>query len=73
MDLDNNLELYWHSTYAIVVSLMRHHPNLSPLNIGLLELAESVVALPGFDDDPDMVTERILLDIQITWFEESTL
>lgn len=64
--------LYWESTYAITVALMTHYPERNPEDVGLAELAEMVEALPGFDDDPTMVTERILLDIQTVWYEEAT-
>lgn len=66
------LELYWDATYAIVVTLIENHPELQPENVGLLEIATLVEQLPGFADDPSMVTERILLDIQNVWYEEST-
>lgn len=65
-------ELYWESTYAIGMALIAHHPERSPEEVGLQELAELVEALPGFKDDPAMVTERMLLDIQIVWFEEAS-
>jgi FeS assembly protein IscX len=38
--------------------------------VGLDELAELVEHLPGFVDDPVVATERMLMDIQITWYEE---
>jgi FeS assembly protein IscX len=63
-------ELYWDSTYAICVALLEYYPSRNPIDIGLAELAELVVSLPGFNDDPDMFTERILLDIQNVWYEE---
>lgn len=63
-------ELYWDSTYAICMALMAHYPNHNPIDVGLAELAELVVSLPGFDDDPELFTERILLDIQNVWYEE---
>lgn len=66
------LQLYWESTYAITVALMTHHPEQNPEDVGLEELARLVESLPGFDDDPAMVTERILLDIQTVWYEEAT-
>ena len=65
-------ELYWDSTYAIVLALMEHHPNRQPEDIGLHELGELVTSLPGFKDNPAIATERILLDIQNTWYEEAT-
>lgn len=65
-------QLYWESTYAIVVALMTQYPQYNPEDVGLAELAQLTEALPGFDDDPAMVTERILLDIQNVWYEEAT-
>lgn len=64
-------ELYWDSTYAIVVALMEHHPDRKPEEVGLHELNEMIEALPGFQDDPALVTERILHDIHIVWYEEA--
>lgn len=63
-------QLFWDATYAIAVELMDQYPGRDPGRIGLHELAGMVISLPGFADDPALVTERILLDIQITWFEE---
>lgn len=65
-------ELYWDSTYAVAVSLIEQHPNRTPVDVGLNELADLVVALPGFSDDPDAVTEQFLLDILTVWYEEAT-
>ena len=65
-------QLYWESTYAIVVALMTQYPERNPEDVGLEELAGLVETLPGFADDPAMVTERILLDIQTVWYEEAT-
>jgi len=69
---DPEPELYWDSTYAIVVSLMDLFPSLRPVDVGLEELLRLVESLPGFRDDPDMVTEQFLLDILTVWFEEAT-
>ena len=65
-------ELYWDSTYAIALALIQHHPDLDPEDVGLEEMAELIENLPGFSDDPALATERILLDIQIVWYEETT-
>jgi FeS assembly protein IscX len=65
-------ELYWDSTYAIVVALMENYPDQRPIDIGLEQLMTLVITLPGFEDDPDLVTDRILYDILTTWYEEST-
>ena len=65
-------QLYWESTYAIAVGLITQYPERNPEDVGLEELVQLIESLPGFDDDPTMVTERILLDIQIVWYEEAT-
>jgi FeS assembly protein IscX len=65
-------ELYWDATYAIVVALMEHFPERLPEEVGLYELADLVESLPGFQDDPGLANERILLDIQTVWYEETT-
>jgi FeS assembly protein IscX len=62
--------LYWDSAYAIALALIENHPNVDPEDIGLKELASLVVGLPRFVDDPDFVTDRILLDIMVVWYEE---
>lgn len=66
----SHLELYWDSTYAIVVALMEHYPSFTPETTGLNELAELIQTLPGFQDDPAFANDRLLMDIQITWYEE---
>lgn len=69
---DHEPELYWDSTYAIVVSLMEHFPDRAPVEIGLEELIVMVESLPGYQDDTAMVTEQLLLDILTVWYEEAT-
>ena len=64
-------ELYWDSTYALAMALMDVYPQYNPEDIGLHELADLVESLPGFQDDPSLVTEQIVLDIQTVWYEET--
>lgn len=64
--------LYWDSAYAIAMALLRYHPELEPEEIGLYELADLVEKLPGFKDEPALANDRLLLDIQIAWYEEMT-
>jgi FeS assembly protein IscX len=64
--------LYWESTYAIALALIEQHTNRHPESVGLHELANLVIQLPGFQDDPTIVTEQTLLDIQNVWYEEMT-
>jgi FeS assembly protein IscX len=69
--LEDGPELYWDSTYAVAVALLAAHPDIRPDTIGLDQLQQLVLDLPGFMDDPALANERILMDIQITWFEEA--
>lgn len=64
-------ELYWDSTYALAITLMDIYPQYNPEEVGLHELADLVESLPGFKDDPGLVTEQMLLDIQTVWYEET--
>lgn len=63
--------LFWESTYAIALALMAHHPERDPQQVGLHELAELVQNLPGFADDPGIVSTQTLLDIHNVWYEET--
>ncbi len=65
-------QLYWESTYAIVMALIENYADRNPETVGLHELANLVIELPGFQDDPAIVTEQTLLDIQNVWYEEMT-
>ena len=71
MDIPTS-ELYWDSTYAIVLALMEQHPSQNLEELGYDDLAQLVQALPGFNDDPTIVTNRILDDILIVWYEEAS-
>lgn len=66
------MALYWDATYAIALALIENYPDVDPIEVGLIELASFVESLPDFVDEPAIVTERILKDIQITWYEEMT-
>ena len=54
------------------MALIDHFPDRNPENVGLNELAQIVQSLPGFNDEPGLETEQILLDIQTVWYEEAT-
>lgn len=69
--MDNTQELFWDATYAIAMALIDQYPERSPEEVGLNEMAEMIEQLPGFVDDPALATERILIDIQIVWYEEA--
>lgn len=69
--MDNTQELFWDATYAIAMALIEQYPERLPEEVGLNEMAEMIEQLPGFIDDPALATERILIDIQIVWYEEA--
>ena len=69
--MGNTQELFWDATYAIAMALIDQYPERSPEEVGLNEMAEMIEQLPGFIDDPALATERILIDIQIVWYEEA--
>ena len=62
--------LYWDSTYAIVLCLMEIYPDADVEGVGLAQLCQWVVALPGFADDPAPVNDSVLNEILRTWYEE---
>ena len=64
--------LYWDSAYAIALAIIENHPDLQPEDVGLMELADLIETLPGFEDDPAFAAEQILIDIQTVWYEEKT-
>jgi FeS assembly protein IscX len=64
-------KLYWDATYEIVLSLIDNHPDANLDVIGLQQLYELIVALPGFADDPELANEGILTDILREWYEET--
>ena len=60
----------WTDTVTIAIELSEAYPAVDPLRIRFTDLQSSVLALPGFDDDPDRCGERILEAIQMAWLDE---
>lgn len=63
-------KLYWDATYEIVLRLIDQHPDANLDAMGLQQLYELIVALPGFADDPELANEGILTEILREWYEE---
>ena len=55
---------------TIAIELSEAYPAVDPLRIRFTDLQSWVMALPGFDDDPDRCGERILEAIQMAWLDE---
>ncbi len=60
----------WVDSLEIAIALDEAHPGANPLQVNFVELREWVLALNGFDDDPEHSGERILEAIQMAWIEE---
>lgn len=69
--MDDNNPLYWESSYEIVLSLQAHYPEMDVESVGLQQLQEMIVALPGFADDPALANDVLLADILREWYEET--
>lgn len=64
--------LYWEASYEIVLSLMEHHPDADLDALGLGELYEWILALPGFADEPILANDELLTEILREWYEEKS-
>lgn len=60
----------WTDINDIAIELTETHPGTDPLAVNFVDLRNWVLALPGFDDDPDHCGEKILEAIQAAWLEE---
>ncbi len=73
MDEDDDPKpLYWEASYEIVLSLMEHHPLADLDELGLQQLFDWIVALPGFADDPILAHDALLTEILREWYEEQS-
>lgn len=64
--------LYWDATYEIVLSLIEHYPDADLEMLGLQQLFEWIIALPGFADDPNLADDEVLVEIFRVWYEEQS-
>jgi FeS assembly protein IscX len=60
----------WTDVIDIAIELVESHPEVDPLTINFVDLRSWVMALDGFDDDPDRCGEKVLEAIQAAWIEE---
>ena len=61
----------WTDTREIAIALAEAHPGLDPMTVRFTDLHAWVLALPGFNDDPQRSGEKILEAIQMTWIDEA--
>ena len=60
----------WTDTLDIAIALDEARPEVDPNTVNFVDLMNWVMALEGFDDDPEHSGERILEAIQMAWIEE---
>ena len=60
----------WTDTLDIAIELSEKHADIDPRYIRFTDLHAWVIALDGFDDDPNRSNEKILEAIQMAWIEE---
>ncbi len=64
--------LYWESSYEIVLQLIARYPDVDLDSLGLQDLYEMIVTLPGFVDDPTLAHDGLLTEILREYYEEAT-
>ena len=62
--------MQWTDIDDIAIELVEARPGVDPLTVNFVDLRNWVMALPGFDDDPDRCGEKILEAIQAAWIQE---
>ena len=65
--------LTWEDSYTIARELANAHPDVNLEEVSLLAIFHWTLALPDFDDDPELANDAILAAIFQEWFEEVTL
>ena len=60
----------WSDILDIAIDLAEVHTDVDPKTVRFTDLHRWVLALPGFDDDPNRSGEKILEAIQMAWIEE---
>ncbi len=63
--------LRWTDVQDIAIELADSQPELDPRYINFVDLRNLVLALDGFDDDPQHCGEKVLEAIQLAWIEEA--
>lgn len=61
----------WIDVLDIAIELYETKPDVNPLTVNFVDLRNWVMALEGFDDEPNRCNEKILEAIQAAWIEEA--
>ena len=63
--------LKWGDTREIAEGLFDAHPDVDPQYVRFTDMHAWIVALEGFEDDPEKSSEGILEAIQMIWIDEA--
>lgn len=63
-------KLRWTDVRDIAIELEEAHPDADNVNLRFTDLRKWILALPGFEDDPNKSSEKILEAIQMAWIDE---
>lgn len=61
----------WTDSREIAIELSEKYPDVDPTQLHFVALREWVLALDGFNDDPNHCGEKILEAIQMMWMDEA--
>jgi len=62
--------LRWTDIQDIAIELEERHGDVDNVNLRFTDLHRWVTELPGFEDDPERSSEKILEAIQAAWLDE---
>ena len=60
----------WTDINDIAIELSEAYPDQDPMKVNFVDLRNWVMALPGFDDEPNRSGEKILEAIRQAWIDE---
>ncbi|MGR6860895.1 Fe-S cluster assembly protein IscX [uncultured Aliivibrio sp.] len=64
------MSIKWIDSREIAIELSEQYPEIDPKTVRFTDLREWVMALEGFDDDPNHSGEKILEAIILCWMDE---
>lgn len=64
------MTLKWTESLEIAMALDEAYPDVDPTQVNFVDLRNWIMALEGFDDEPERCGERILEAAQLAWIEE---
>ncbi len=64
------MKLTWDSPYAVALRLIERHPDADLEQVSLNMVYAWTLALPDFDDEPELANDEILAAIYQEWYEE---